>query len=104
MIRATARARAVAASTHTPIHIMKDGEIVEIFPTKEVRYSASGGFQQESELSVVRENSPPYGSQKLCVRDESCISQSRGRVPENSHEERFEGISEHSMMIVDLHD
>jgi hypothetical protein len=35
MIRAAARARAVAASTHTPIHIMKDGKIVEILPEME---------------------------------------------------------------------
>ena len=35
MIRAAARARAVAASTGTSIHIMKDGKIVEILPEKE---------------------------------------------------------------------
>lgn len=63
MIRAAARARSVAASTNTAIHIMKDGEIVEIFPAKEVRYSASGGFQKEPELSVVREDPAPYGIQ-----------------------------------------
>ena len=34
MIRAAARAKAVAASTNTSIHIMKDGEIVEILPAK----------------------------------------------------------------------
>ena len=29
MIRASGRAKALAASTNTPIHIMKDGKIVE---------------------------------------------------------------------------
>ena len=64
MIRAAARARAVAARTHTPIHIMRDGKIVEIFPAKEVRYPTSSKFQEEPELSVVREEPPPYGNQK----------------------------------------
>ena len=64
MIRAAARARAVAASTHTPIHIMKDGKIVEIFPAKEVRYPGSSGFQEEPELSMVREDTLPYGDDK----------------------------------------
>jgi hypothetical protein len=64
MIRAAARARAVAASTNTPIHIMRDGRIVEIFPAKEVRYPTSSKFQDEAELSVVREDTPPYGNQK----------------------------------------
>ena len=64
MIRAAARARAVAASTGTSIHIMKDGEIVEIFPAKEVRDPASSKFQEEPELSVVREDTPPYGDRK----------------------------------------
>jgi len=62
MIRAAARARAVAASTNTSIHIMKDGKIVEIFPAKEVRYPTSGKFQEEPELSVVREDTPRYGN------------------------------------------
>ncbi len=62
MIRAADRARAVAASTNTSIHIMKDGKIVEIFPAKEVRYPTSGKFQEEPELSVVREDTPPYGN------------------------------------------
>ncbi len=35
MIRAAARARAVAASTRTSIHIMKDGKIVKILPEKD---------------------------------------------------------------------
>lgn len=65
MVRAATRARAVAASTNTSIHIMKDGRIVEIFPAKEVRYPTSGRFQEEPGLSVVREDTPPYGSQKL---------------------------------------
>ena len=64
MIRAADRARAVAASTNTAIHIMKDGKIVEIFPAKEVRYPSSSKFQDEAELSVVREDTPPYGNQK----------------------------------------
>ncbi len=64
MIRAAARARALAASTHTPIHIMKDGKIVEIFPAKEVRHPASSKFQGQPGLSVVREETPPYGDQK----------------------------------------
>ena len=64
MIRAAARARALAASTNTSIHIMKDGKIVEIFPAKEVRYPTSSKFQEAPELSVVREDTPPYGNQK----------------------------------------
>jgi apolipoprotein N-acyltransferase len=64
MIRAAARARAVAASTGTSIHIIKDGKIVEIFPAKEVRYPTSSKFLDEPELSVVREDTPPYGGQK----------------------------------------
>ncbi len=32
MIRAAARARAVAASTNTPIHIMKNGKIIKVMP------------------------------------------------------------------------
>ena len=35
MIGAAARTKAVAASTNTSIHIMKDGKIVEILPDKE---------------------------------------------------------------------
>jgi apolipoprotein N-acyltransferase len=65
MIRAAARARAVAASTNTTIHIMRDGKIVEIFPAKEVRYPTSDKFHEEPKLSVVREDTPPYGSRKL---------------------------------------
>ena len=38
MIRAAARARTVAASTNTPIHIMRDGKIVEIMPEKESQH------------------------------------------------------------------
>ena len=34
MIRAAARARSVAASINTSIHMMKDGKIVEILPKK----------------------------------------------------------------------
>lgn len=64
IIRAAARARAVAASTHTALHIMKDGKIVEIRPAKEVRNPLSAEFQEEPESSVVREDPPPYGSQK----------------------------------------
>lgn len=64
MIRAAARARAVAASTHTALHIMKDGKIVEIRPANEQRYPLSAKFQEEPELSVVREDTPPYGTQK----------------------------------------
>jgi hypothetical protein len=64
MIRAAARARSVAASTGTSIHIIKDGKIVEILPTKEVRYPAPIKFQEEPELSVVREDTPPYGNEK----------------------------------------
>ena len=63
LIRAAARARALAASTHTAIHIMRDGEIVEIWPAKEVRYPTSIKFQDEPELSVVREDAPPHVSQ-----------------------------------------
>jgi hypothetical protein len=32
LIRAAARAKALAASTRTPIHIMRDGKIVKIMP------------------------------------------------------------------------
>jgi hypothetical protein len=64
MIRAAARARAVAASTNTAIHIMKDGEILEIRPGMEDPHSAPAKRQDEPELSVVREDTPPYGIQK----------------------------------------
>ncbi len=64
MIRAAARARAVAASTHTSIHIMKDGEIVEIWPEKKDPLPPPGKLHEESELSVVREDAPPYSNQK----------------------------------------
>ncbi len=64
LIRAAARARAVAASTNTAIHIMRDGKIVEIFPAREVLYPVSSKFQEEPELSVVREDTPPYGDEK----------------------------------------
>jgi len=64
MIRAAARARAVAASTNTAIHIMRDAKIVEIFPAREVRYPTSSKCQEEPELSVVREDPPPYGNPK----------------------------------------
>lgn len=65
MIRAAARARALAASTGTSIHIMKDGKIVEIFPAKEVRYPGSSKFQEEPKSLAVREDTPLYGNQKL---------------------------------------
>lgn len=64
MIRAAARARAVAASTNTSIHIMKDGEIVEIRPGNERRQPMPVELHEEPELSVVREDTPPYGNQK----------------------------------------
>ena len=38
LIRAAARARALAASTNTPIHVMKDGKIVEIRLDKDGRH------------------------------------------------------------------
>jgi hypothetical protein len=65
MIRAAARARALAASTNTAIHIMKDGKIVEIWPGIEDRHTTPAELQDEPELSVVREETPLYGSQKL---------------------------------------
>jgi len=65
MIRAAARARALAASTNTSIHIMKDGKIVEIRPGTEARQPLPAKLQDEPELSVVREDTPPYGNQKL---------------------------------------
>ena len=64
MIRAAARARAVAASTNTSIHVMRDGKIVEIRPGEDSQFSPPAKRQDESELSVVREDTPPYGSQK----------------------------------------
>ena len=64
MIRAAARARALAASTHTAIHIMKDGKIVEIWPEMEARRAAPTQLHEESEISVVREDPPAYGNQK----------------------------------------
>lgn len=67
MIRAAARARAVAASTHTAIHIMKDGKILEIRTGKEDPHSAPAELQDEAELSIVREDTPPYGNQKARV-------------------------------------
>ena len=56
MIRAAARARAVAASTNTSIHIMRDGAIVEIWPKMEDPHSAPTVSEDEPELSVVRED------------------------------------------------
>jgi hypothetical protein len=64
MIRAAARARAVAASTHTSIHIMRDGKIVEIRPGKEDQLPSPAKRQEEPELSIVREDPPPYGNQQ----------------------------------------
>lgn len=64
MIRAAARARAVAASTHTSIHIMKDGKIVEIRPGKEGQLLPPAIREEDPELSVAREDTPPYGNQK----------------------------------------
>ncbi len=64
MIRAAARARALAASTNTSIHIMKDGKIVEIRPEMEDPHSAPAKRQDEPQLSIVREETPPYGNQK----------------------------------------
>ena len=49
MIRAAARARAVAASTHTPIHIMKDGKIVEILPVMEGQQRTPVKLREEPE-------------------------------------------------------
>jgi len=51
-------------NTHTALHIMKDGKIVEIRPAKEVRYPLSAEVQEEPELSFVREDAPPYGNQR----------------------------------------
>jgi hypothetical protein len=64
MVRAAARARAVAASTHTSIHIIRDEKIVEIRPRKEDQLPPRAKLQEEPELSVVREDPPPYGNQK----------------------------------------
>jgi hypothetical protein len=64
MIRAAARARALAASTNTSIDIMKDGKIVEIRPGNEGRQPMPVELQEEPKLSVVREDTPPYGNQK----------------------------------------
>ena len=61
MIRAAARARAVAASTHTPIHIMKDGKIVEILPELEGQQPIPAKFREEPELSVVRQETDRGG-------------------------------------------
>lgn len=38
MTRAAARAKALAASTNTPMHIIKDGKIIKVMP-KPVRAS-----------------------------------------------------------------
>lgn len=64
IIRAAARARALAASTDTPIHVMKDGKIVEIWPEREGRRVMPTQLREEQELSVVREDPPPYGKRK----------------------------------------
>ncbi len=64
LIRAADRARALAASTNTAIHIMQDGKIVEIRPRNEIRYPTSSKFEDEPELAVVREDTPPYGNLK----------------------------------------
>jgi hypothetical protein len=63
MIRAAARARSLAASTNTPIHIMKDGTVVEIFPTEVDLRTARVQAGELSGTSVVREEPPPYGQQ-----------------------------------------
>jgi hypothetical protein len=54
MIRAAARARAVAASTHTPIHIMKDGKIVEIIPILEELWQTKDDLAREAGDDVAR--------------------------------------------------
>jgi hypothetical protein len=59
MIRAAARARALAASTNTSIHIIKDGKIVEIRPAKEDSRLTEVKLWDDPELSVVREDPPP---------------------------------------------
>ncbi len=38
LIRAAARARALASSTNTPIYVMQDGKIVEIWPENNGRH------------------------------------------------------------------
>lgn len=47
MVRAAARARALAASTNTSIHVMKDGKIVKIMPKAQ---------QQRGEESQIAED------------------------------------------------
>jgi hypothetical protein len=61
IIRAAARARALAASTNTPIHVMKDGKIVEIRPEMEGSRVMPTQPREEQDLSVVREDPPSYG-------------------------------------------
>lgn len=64
MLRAATRAKALAADTQTPIHILKNGKIVEIIPLNEDRQSTHVKLPDEPGLSVVREDAPPYGNQK----------------------------------------
>ena len=64
MIRAAARAKALAASTNTPIHIMKDGKIVEIRPEVDSQPGTAVRSREEQEFSIVREDSPPYGGER----------------------------------------
>ena len=56
MTRAAARARAVAASTNTPIHIMKDGKIVEIRPVLKDQQPARSKRQENPGLPALRED------------------------------------------------
>lgn len=63
MIRAAARARSLAASTNTPIHIMQDGKVVEIFPVDVDLQSMRVRAGEAAGTSVVREEPPPYGQQ-----------------------------------------
>jgi ribosomal protein L21E len=60
MIRAAARARALAASTQTAIHIMKDGEIVEIRLSKDYLKTTPNKIYEEHNLSVFQEDTPSY--------------------------------------------
>lgn len=67
MIRAAARARAVAAASNTAIHIIKEGRIVEIRPLLNVHHLVPDKRHEEPGLSVLREDSLPYGNQKPCA-------------------------------------
>ncbi|MEX2581569.1 MAG: hypothetical protein WD342_21105 [Verrucomicrobiales bacterium] len=64
MLRAAARARAVALTTRTTMHIWKDGRIVEISPSQEDPLLKPVEHQERSEGMVLREETAPFRDRK----------------------------------------